>query len=234
MKYNFTKIFCTVFLCTLILVSCKDGGKAGSGSSNSTGDIIDKDSSYSLGMSVGLNMKDSNIIPDIDEFMLGMKDVLQGDKTRFTIDDAMAKLQATFEARAEKENEEYRLAETEFLAENSKKEGIKVTSSGLQYEVISDGTGTKPGVTDTVRVHYEGTFIDGTVFDSSYARNEPVEFPLAEVIPGWTEGIQLMSEGSNYRFYIPSELAYGTAGINQVIPPYSTLIFNVELISIVR
>jgi len=119
----------------------------------------------------------------------------------------------------------------EFLAENSKKPGIVITPSGLQYEVITEASGPKPDATDTVRVHYRGTLTDGTVFDSSYDRGNPIEFPLNGVIPGWTEGVQLMSVGSKYKFYIPQELGYGPGGAGP-IPPYSVLIFEVELLDI--
>jgi FKBP-type peptidyl-prolyl cis-trans isomerase len=125
-------------------------------------------------------------------------------------------------------------AENDFLAENSKKPGINVTGSGLQYEVIREGNGPKPAATDTVRVHYEGTLTDGTVFDSSYSRGEPIEFPLDGVIPGWTEGLQLMGEGAKYRLVIPSDLGYGPQGAGGQIPPYATLIFEVELLNIVQ
>ena len=119
-----------------------------------------------------------------------------------------------------------------YLAENAKKDGVKVTASGLQYEVIKEGTGKKPAATDTVSVHYEGTLINGQVFDSSIRRGQPVEFPLNRVIPGWTEGVQLMSVGSKYRFVIPSNLAYGEHGAGGAIGPNETLIFEVELLDI--
>ena len=116
-----------------------------------------------------------------------------------------------------------------FLEENAKKEGIQTTASGLQYEVLRDGDGPKPGAVSTVEVHYEGRLIDGKVFDSSYQRKQTISFPLNRVIPGWTEGLQLMPTGSKYRLYIPSELGYGAGGD---IPPHAALIFDVELISI--
>ncbi len=119
-----------------------------------------------------------------------------------------------------------------FLEENLKKEGVTVTSSGLQYEVLEDATGTKPSASNTVEVHYRGTLITGEEFDSSYKRGETIEFPLRGVIAGWTEGVQLMSVGSKYRFYIPFHLAYGERGAGGVIPPFATLIFDVELVSI--
>ena len=119
-----------------------------------------------------------------------------------------------------------------FLAENAKREGVKVTASGLQYEVLEATLGQKPKATDSVRVHYEGTLIDGTVFDSSYKRGESIAFPLNGVIKGWTEGLQLMSVGSKYKFFIPYQLAYGEHGAGASIPPYAALIFTVELIGI--
>jgi FKBP-type peptidyl-prolyl cis-trans isomerase len=119
-----------------------------------------------------------------------------------------------------------------FMQENAKKDGVKSTPSGLQYKVITEGTGKSPKATDTVLVHYRGTLIDGTEFDSSYKHNEPIEFPLNGVIPGWTEGVQLMKEGSKYQFVIPSKLAYGQRGAPPVIPPDSTLIFEVELLKV--
>ena len=120
----------------------------------------------------------------------------------------------------------------EFLEENAKNDSVVQTTSGLQYMVLQEGTGAKPGPTDEVTVHYTGRLIDGTVFDSSVERGEPATFPLDKVIPGWTEGLQLMSEGSKYRFFIPSELAYGSKGAGEQIQPNSTLIFDVELIKV--
>ena len=122
----------------------------------------------------------------------------------------------------------------EFMEQNAKNDSVVQTRSGLQYMVLKEGTGIKPGPTDTVTVHYTGKLIDGTVFDSSVERNEPASFPLDGVIPGWTEGLQLMSEGSKYRLFIPSELAYGSNGAGDLILPNSTLIFDVELIKVVK
>ncbi|MDZ4288296.1 MAG: FKBP-type peptidyl-prolyl cis-trans isomerase [Prosthecobacter sp.] len=119
-----------------------------------------------------------------------------------------------------------------FLEDNGKKEGITTTDSGLQYKVITAGTGKSPKATDTVLVHYEGTLLDGKIFDSSYQRKEPIEFPLNRVIAGWTEGVQLMKEGAKYRFYIPSKLAYGPRGAGRDIGPNEALIFDVELLEV--
>jgi FKBP-type peptidyl-prolyl cis-trans isomerase FklB len=119
-----------------------------------------------------------------------------------------------------------------FLQDNLKREGVEATKSGLQYEVLREGTGKSPSATQTVEVHYKGTFIDGTTFDSSYDRGQTIEFPLNRVIAGWTEGLQLMKEGAHYKFYIPYNLGYGEAGAGGVIPGYSTLIFEVELMKV--
>lgn len=128
--------------------------------------------------------------------------------------------------------EENKAAGVAFLAENAKKPNIVTTASGLQYEVLTEGTGTSPSATDSVTVHYKGTTIDGAEFDSSYKRGAPATFPLNRVIAGWTEGVQLMKEGAKYRFYIPSDLAYGPRGAGQAIGPNSTLIFDIELIKV--
>jgi FKBP-type peptidyl-prolyl cis-trans isomerase len=213
----------------ILASGCTGSGKTGGGPDSS----LDKDSSYALGMDVGASLKRGGFRPDYEAFAQGLQDVLEDRETRFSQEEAVEKLQAAFELVMEKRNEEQRQAEAEFFAETGKKPGITVTESGLRYEVITEGTGAKPGPADTVRVNYEGTFTDGTVFDSSYARGEPAEFSLSGVIPGWTEGIQLMSEGAKYKLYVPSDLGYGPGGYGS-IPPNSPLIFEVELIAIVR
>jgi FKBP-type peptidyl-prolyl cis-trans isomerase len=216
----------------LVLAGCKGGGNTDTGA-DSPEASLDKDASYALGMDVGASLKQSGFNPDYDSFAQGLRDVLDDKETRFSREEAVAKIQEAFTTAMEKQNGDRRQAEIDFLAENSKKPGLTVTGSGLQYEVVTEGTGAKPVAADTVRVNYEGTFTDGTVFDSSYSRGEPAEFPLNGVIPGWTEGIQLMSEGAKYKFYIPSDLGYGPNGYAS-IPPYSPLIFEVELIAVVR
>jgi FKBP-type peptidyl-prolyl cis-trans isomerase len=232
MGFYMKKQWVIMLLGAAALFGCKESGKT-EGGAGPGGTPFDKDTSYALGMDVASSFKQGGFSPDYDSFAQGFRDVLEDKQTRFTQEEAVAKIQQTFASIAEEKNEGLRQAEIDFLAENSKKAGISITSSGLQYEVIAEGTGAKPGQGDTVRVNYEGTFSDGTVFDSSYVRGEPVEFPLSGVIPGWTEGIQLMSEGASYRFFIPSDLAYGPQGYSP-IPPYSPLIFEVELIAIVR
>jgi FKBP-type peptidyl-prolyl cis-trans isomerase len=218
-----------VFLCAPVFWGC-NREKGGSASADNH---FDKDTSYALGMNMAANMQKSNVNPDINEFFQGFKDVMQGNKTRFTDEAAEAKIQEAFLAMMEKANEGLKQAEIDFFAENSKKAGVVVTGSGLQYEVLSEGTGAMPAATDTVRVNYEGTLVDGTVFDSSFQRGEPVEMPLNGVIPGWAEGLQLMKTGSKFKLYIPSELAYGSQS-GGPFPPYSALIFEVELLDIVK
>ena len=144
---------------------------------------------------------------------------------RRTINDAVKRHNTAVAAKC-------REAEEKFLAENAKKEGVVTTKSGLQYQILKNGSGRKPSRDDVVRVHYEGKLLNGNVFDSSIARNEPAEFPLGQVIPGWTEGVQLMPVGAKYRFFIPAALAYGEHGAGNAVPPHSTLIFDVELLDI--
>lgn len=194
----------------------------------------DVDTSYAFGMVIGSDLKQTGLTFNYNAFVRGLKESLEDKETRFTMDDAVLKVQTAFMAAMAKRAEENRQKEQAFLEENSKKPGVTLTSSGLQYEVIIEGSGQKPGGSDMVRVNYKGTLTDGTVFDSSYSRGEPAEFPLDAVIPGWTEGIQLMSEGGFYRLYVPSKLAYGEQGAGSVIPPYATLIFEVELLSILE
>ena len=135
-------------------------------------------------------------------------------------------------AKADEASKEARKDGEDFLAENAKRPEVKVTDSGLQYEILQGGEGASPSATETVEVHYHGTLIDGTVFDSSVERGQTIEFPLNRVIPGWTEGVQLMKEGAKYRFFIPYDLAYGAQGSPPKIPPYSALIFDVELFKV--
>ncbi len=189
--------------------------------------------SYALGLSFGQNLIGSGVKElNYEDLATGIKDVLTGQKPQITYQEAQEVLNKFFTeleqqvATAEKERGE------KFLAENAKREGVKVTESGLQYEVLEPTLGQKPKATDTVRVHYEGTLIDGTVFDSSYKRGESISFGLNQVIKGWTEGLQLMSIGSKYKLYIPYSLGYGERGAGAQIPPYATLIFTVELLGI--
>ncbi|MBP6312409.1 MAG: FKBP-type peptidyl-prolyl cis-trans isomerase [Flavobacteriales bacterium] len=198
--------------------------------------------SYSIGADIGANFKRSKLDSvNIDAISMGLRDgldsatILDEAAMRASIEGFMAKTRAAQQAE-ERAAGEVNIAKGEaFLAENSKKQGVITTPSGLQYEVVTMGTGAKPVATDNVKVHYVGTLIDGTEFDSSVGRGEPAEFPVGQVIPGWVEGIQLMPVGSKFNFYIPSELAYGAGGApGGTIPPNSTLIFEVELLDIVK
>lgn len=191
--------------------------------------------SYALGMVIGHNLKNMSVNEiNAADFAAAVSDVLAGNTTK--IDDAEA--QQIVNTFLQKQQEEMGKAVREdgerFLAENAKKEGVTVLPSGLQYMVIKEGNGVKPLATDRVKCHYEGTLPNGTIFDSSYKRGEPAVFPLNGVIAGWTEGVQLMNEGAKYRFFIPYHLAYGERGAGQAIPPYAALVFDVELIEVVK
>jgi FKBP-type peptidyl-prolyl cis-trans isomerase FklB len=197
--------------------------------------------SYSIGVSIGKNLKDQKVEINTDILVKGLLDAYTGAKTQLTekeMGDVLTQFQQEIMAKAQEEaakkGGENKSKGEKFLAENKNKPGVKTTPSGLQYSVISEGTGPKPTASSTVKVHYTGKLIDGTTFDSSVDRGEPVEFPLNGVIKGWTEGVQLMSKGAKYKFYIPSELAYGDRGAGNAIGPNETLVFEVELLDIVK
>jgi FKBP-type peptidyl-prolyl cis-trans isomerase len=193
-----------------------------------------KDVSYCIGMSVAGSLVGQNINEIAPQrFLKGLTDVFDQLQPEYSPNDANEILQAYFQENSAKQFEQFKKEGEEFLAENAKKEGITVTNSGLQFEVLTEGNGKKPSANDTVTVHYHGTLIDGTVFDSSYDRGTPAQFGVHQVISGWTEALQLMSEGSKYRLYIPQELAYGAQPHpGGPIKPYMALLFDVELISI--
>ena len=189
--------------------------------------------SYALGLIIGNNLKGMNIEGLLTtEFTRAVEQVLNGEKTEMTEVQAQGLVQEFLREQQEAAGKAAREAGENFLAENAKREGVKVTETGLQYEVLTPALGIKPTPTDTVTCHYEGRLTDGTVFDSSYRRGEPASFPLQGVIRGWTEGLQLMSIGSKFRFFIPFDLAYGAQGAGGSIPPYAALIFDVELLGI--
>ena len=197
--------------------------------------------SYVIGMDIGSTLKQLGTEIDLVVFKQALEDVLEGRVTRITAEEAAQIKQAFLKQKREEvaaENKalgEKNLAEGEaFLAENKIKEGVQTTESGLQYQIIKEGDGPKPQANDTVSVHYRGMLVDGTEFDSSHQRGEPTTFPLSGVIPGWTEGLQLMSVGSTYKLFLPAKLAYGKKGAGAQIGPNATLIFEVELLEIVE
>ena len=189
--------------------------------------------SYAWGLAMGQQLKGMGVEKlDFESFAEAVKAAfgeckpeMEPEEAHKIINEYLQALQGKLTAAAKEAGEK-------FLAENKTKEGVKTTASGLQYVVEKQGTGIRPTASDEVTVHYTGKLLDGTVFDSSVNRGDPATFPLNRVIPGWTEGVQLMQEGSKYRFFIPSDLAYGPQGIPNAIPPHSTLIFDVELIKV--
>jgi len=184
--------------------------------------------SYIIGMDIGSNLKRQSIDVDPNIFAKGIKDALSGEKPLLTEQEIQETMMAFQKEMMEKQKKRGEV----FLAENKNKEGVKTLPSGLQYKVIKAGTGKIPKLNDTVTTHYRGTLIDGTEFDSSYKRGQPVSFPVSGVIPGWTEALQLMQEGAKWQLFIPSNLAYGERGAGGIIGPNATLIFEIELISI--
>jgi len=195
--------------------------------------------SYSIGLSVGRNLKGQSIEVDLDKFMLGLRDALKGEKQLLT-DDQVKEVMFAFqmERRAKQMEEQNKVATgnkkagEQFMAANKKKKGVKTTASGLQYKVLKEGTGETPTAESLVTAHYKGTLLDGTEFDSSYGRGEPAQFPVNGVIPGWSEVLKLMKVGAKYQVWIPSELAYGEEGAGQRIGPNSTLTFEIELVKV--
>lgn len=196
--------------------------------------------SYALGLGIGrqLAQMGANDI-NIDDFALAIKDVIAGNELKVSNREAQTIVQSYFAEQEKKLQAERaengkaaREAGEKYLAENAKKDSVVTLASGLQYQVIKEGEGRQPKATDSVKCHYEGFLVDGTLFDSSIQRGEPAVFGLQQVIAGWTEGLQLMKEGAKYRFFIPYMLGYGESGAGQSIPPYSALIFDVELIKV--
>lgn len=195
--------------------------------------------SYGIALGLGSRMRQDGMPVDADAFIAGFKDGLYAAEPRLTTEEIQQEMQvyqekvtAEAQAAAEALASENAAAGEAFLAENGKREGVVVTETGLQYEILEAGDGALPGADDTVEVHYRGTLIDGTEFDSSYGRGQTVTFGVGQVIPGWTEALQLMPAGSKWKLAIPSDLAYGAGGAGQLIGPNATLLFDVELISI--
>ena len=189
--------------------------------------------SYAWGMAMGQQLKGMGVSHiNKEDFDEAVHAAFEGKETKLTPEEAQKVLQEYLQELNKKNEAIAREAGDKFLEANRKNPGVHVTDSGLQYVVEKEGSGKQPSATSEVTVHYTGKLLDGTVFDSSINRGEPATFPLNRVIPGWTEGLQLMKEGAKYTFFIPSDLAYGPNGIPNVIPPHSTLIFDVELISV--
>jgi len=198
-----------------------------------------KQFSYVVGMDVGKSLKKLDADVELDTVIQAIRDTVNGSEQLLSEQQANSIKQAYFKEKQQEaavKAEEQAAANREkgqaFLAENAKKDGVKTTESGLQYKAIEEGSGPKPDANDRVTVHYTGTLIDGTKFDSSRDRGQPATFQLNQVIPGWTEGLQLMSQGAHYKFFIPADLAYGDRGAGDVIQPGSTLIFDVELLNV--
>ena len=191
--------------------------------------------SYGIGLQIGQQLLDSQMDISVEAVAKGISDALKHNQPALEINELMLSVQQLQQQAAEAQKAQFKAIEEAgkaFLAENAKKDGVKVTDSGLQYEIITEGNGAKPAATDTVRVHYVGTLPDGTTFDSSVARGQPAEFPVTGVIRGWVEALQMMSVGSKWKLTIPHELAYGERGAGASIPPFSPLVFEVELLDI--
>ena len=227
------KTLLAVTLSTVLVAGCANAG----------GDTMlknEKDKvSYSIGLNIGGNFKSQSVDINTDVLLKGIKDALSGSKPLMTEKEIQETMTAFQKEMTAKHGEQTKvLAETNkkegeaFLAANKGKEGVKTTSSGLQYKIIKDGNGQTPKATDTVTVNYSGTLIDGTEFDSSYKRGEPASFPLNGVIPGWTEALQMMKVGSKWQLFLPPAIAYGERGQGRVIGPNAALIFEVELLSV--
>lgn len=198
---------------------------------------VEQQASYGVGRQLGEQLAANSFEGlDIPAVQAGLADAFAGQESAVSMEDlhvAFTEISTRIK-KAQEEAAEAAAAEgTAFLAENAKRDGVVVTDSGLQYEVINAGSGEKPTYNSTVRTHYHGTFIDGSVFDSSVTRGQPAEFPVSGVIAGWTEALQLMPVGAKYRLYVPHQLAYGERGAGAAIPPYSALVFEVELLDII-
>lgn len=222
---------------TSLVVGCKEDAKK---AESAALDTLEQKASYIIGLNIGNNLKANGFDVQADQVALALRDLQAGTESRINEEEFQTIMQEVQEKAMAKHSEEQKRLTDEntakgktFLDENKAKEGVVTTESGLQYRVITEGTGEKPAATDTVTVHYTGKLIDGTEFDSSVKHGQPATFPLDGVIPGWTEALQLMPQGSKWEIVIPSDLAYGASGQGP-IPPASTLVFEVELLEIVK
>ncbi|HEY9033757.1 MAG TPA: FKBP-type peptidyl-prolyl cis-trans isomerase [Pseudomonadales bacterium] len=232
------RLLATVIAASFAMTACQQDDKA------SAPAALDNDMqkvSYGIAYNIAGNFRDQKIELDSKAFQRGLEDGLAGNESALSQEEIMAAMQGFQQQQMEKQQAEQEAAAStnkaeaeKFFAENGKKDGVKTTESGLQYKVISaSGSDKKPGLDDTVVVHYRGTLLNGEEFDSSYSRNKPATFGLSHVIPGWTEGLQLMNVGDKYELYIPSELAYGAGGAGNKIGPHQALKFEVELLDVV-
>ncbi len=221
----------TLLLLSVALVACNQQQQEPEAAVTSLESEQDK-YSYGLGMMIGERVLKQYEDVDYDLLLAGIKAQHQSETTLLSLEEAGEALNAYMEKAFAAQSEANKKRGEDYLKANAGKEGVTTTESGLQYKVLTQGDGAKPAATDQVTVHYRGTLIDGTEFDSSYSRGEPTSFALNQVIPGWTEGVQLMSVGSKYQFFIPYELAYGERGAGGSIGPFETLIFEVELLEI--
>lgn len=236
MKKTLTIAFILVLFC---LGACQKAGSAPQDLKKEGLDNQKKKVSYAIGLDIGKNFKASQMDIDLDILLHGLK-AGQTSATPLLTDEEIKKVMSEFQQEMMKSEQDRRQVqgkenkgkEEAFLKENAQKPGVQVTASGLQYRVITEGTGPQPKESDTVKVHYRGNLIDGTEFDNSYKRKEPAVFPLKNVIKGWSESLQLMRVGSKYQVVLPSSLAYGEQGAGQVIGPNATLLFEVELLGI--
>jgi FKBP-type peptidyl-prolyl cis-trans isomerase FklB len=231
----------TFSLLLVIFGACGKAAGAAAAKPLKAGDLDSqkKKVSYAIGLDIGKNFKERAMDVDMEILIQGLRDA-QGSGLPLLGSEEIQKVMTQFQQDMMKAEQEKRMGQAQvnkakeeaFLKENAQKPGIKVTASGLQYRVISTGTGPLPKLTDTVKVHYRGTLLNGSEFDSSYKRNQPAVFPLNGVIKGWTEALQLMKVGSKWQIFLPASLAYGEQGAGQVIGPNATLVFDVELLSI--
>jgi FKBP-type peptidyl-prolyl cis-trans isomerase FkpA/FKBP-type peptidyl-prolyl cis-trans isomerase FklB len=232
------KTLASVVACTSVLLACSGQEPSTEETSEAVVlETLEQKFSYTIGYQIGSQAKQEGFELDVNALVAAMEDLKAGGEMQLTEDDMagvmrdmQAKIMAERQAEAAKIAEENSASGAAFLTENATKEGVTTTESGLQYKVITEGTGPKPGPTDSVTVHYRGTLTDGTEFDSSYSRGQPATFGVHQVIAGWTEALQLMPEGSKWELAIPSDLAYGPGGKGPVIGPNATLLFEVELL----
>jgi len=234
-------VFVSAVLLIAVNANCTKSTEQGSTDKKSSLETLQQKGSYLVGYQQGqtLKMREFDTVMDMEIFFQGFKDGIKGEsQLKGVNENEMNEILKEFfqgvreqiETKRKVLGDKNKAEGEEWLKENAKKDGITVTASGLQYQVLTEGSGPKPGPTDTVAVHYKGTLIDGTEFDSSYKRGEPASFPLNRVITGWTEGLQLMSKGAKYKFFIPSSLGYGERGQGASIGPNAVLIFEVELL----